>query len=92
MKRQTAVGSLFLLVGLVIIGAGLYPAIAKPPQTVSIVLVLIGVGVAVFGALLIPSVGAGEALHVFFVNVAGYIPIPGGRRSGDPPAPPPDKP
>lgn len=88
MKRQTLVGSLFLIVGLAIIGAGLYPALAHPPLPVSIWLVLVGVGVAVFGALIIPSVGAGDALKVLVLNFGSYIPVIGGRRSGDPPADP----
>lgn len=67
MKTQTVVGLIFLALGLVLVGVVLAPAVAAlrahaPAATIALVPLCVGIGVAVFGALVIPSSGAGQAV------------------------------
>jgi len=77
-KSDIFIGSLFIIVGFILVGFGLLHPVTKW-------LVLLGVGVAVFGALVFPSRGTKPALQTIVVAI-GSLPIFGGRRVGDPPA------
>jgi hypothetical protein len=86
MTRQTILGVLFLVVGLVVTGLALIPAVHGVAP--SLVFLLTGIGVALFGAYLIPSSGAPVALTQLFVSLGTTnLPIVGGRRASDPAAP-----
>lgn len=82
----TALGVVFLLVGLALVGVGVLPVIPAP-HTAHVMLtpLLIGVAFAVFGALLIPDAGAKTALTVIVTTAGPYLPT-FGRRKTDPPA------
>lgn len=49
-------------------------------------LLYVGIGVAVFGAWIMPTIST--SIYKLFVIVAPFIPVVGGRRQGDPPAQP----
>lgn len=104
MSRQTFLGWLFLVVGLLLIalaGAPIVVALrthAPPPPVTTLFLgfLCIGIVVAVFGAYLLPSSGAPVAVSQIIAVVGPYLPsvrIPGVSRAGDPtpkaPAPKP---
>jgi hypothetical protein len=94
MKRQTAVGLLFILVGLALLVLVASPVIvairahtALPDLSFS--LVLTGLGTALFGAWLLPSSGV-SATTVNILSVAGpYIPFGRRANSGEAAPPPP---
>lgn len=97
MSRQTALGYLFLAIGLGLIALATAPTVlglrAHPPVHVDVPLALLGFGVAlaVFGAWLLPESGAPAAVTGFVGVVGPYVPrIPGLSRVSDPkPAMPP---
>lgn len=92
--RQTAIGIVFLGLGLFLIGTAVAPVVIgmlEHPVThadVTLSVLFVGLAVSLFGALLIPFSGAAPALQVFVTLAAPYIPKLGGNRAGDPPAPP----
>lgn len=94
MTRQTLLGLLFLLVGLAIVATVLAPVVAAvvaktPAPAISLSLLVIGIGLALFGALLVPSSGVGPAMTQLTVVLSNTsLPFVGGRRAGDAPAPP----
>lgn len=74
------------LVGLAFMGAGGYTAwygLQHEQQT----LVYVGLGVALLGAMVLPSIF--PVFQRIIVFVAPYLPLVGGRRKDDPPAAPP---
>ncbi len=78
-------GVLLLLVG---VSMDIYEIQQKAPVKLFI---YVGTGLAIFGALLIPTILplAKQIVVVFFPN---GLPLPGGKRIGDPPANPPSPP
>lgn len=54
-------------------------------------LVWVGIGVGFGGALIVPSIFGAVKPVIIFLFPNG-IPLPGGRRLGDPPVPPPSGP
>lgn len=86
---QRTIGLLFLLIGIIITGVSLLPALQHPPASPLITILIIGIAVSVFGALLVPSSHAETALKSLTVIIAPYVPRFGGSRAGDPPVPPP---
>ena len=99
MKRQSALGLLFLLVGIALLFVVCAPVVVAikahvPVPGLSFSLVLTGLGTALFGAWLLPSSGVG-ATTVNILSVAGpYLPSLPGRRvnSGEQGAPPKEAP
>lgn len=89
MTRQTLLGALFLLVGLAIVAVVLAPVVVavigkSPAPTISVFLLTIGIGLAVFGAWLIPSSGVGQTVTQVTVALGGTsLPFFGGRRASD---------
>lgn len=89
MTRQTLLGALFLLVGLAIIAVVLAPVVVAvlakaPAPAISVFLLTIGIGLAVFGAWLIPSSGVGATVTQVTVALGGTtLPFFGGRRASD---------
>lgn len=81
--RQTFLGWLFLLVGLALTALAVLPATHRQP--VSFAFVALGVGVALFGAYLLPSSGAPVAVQQIITVLGPYVPLIGGRRASDPP-------
>jgi hypothetical protein len=104
MSRQTFLGWLFLGLGLLLValaGAPIVVALrthAPPPPLTMLFLVFLafGIGLAVFGAWLLPSSGVPAAGASFIAVIGPYLPsvrIPGVSRVDDPkPAPPAPKP
>jgi hypothetical protein len=89
MKRQTLLGLLFLLIGVVVIGAAVFPVLAHQP--IAIWPLVAGIALSVFGAWLIPSSGAGPVVNQIIVTLGNTnLPFLGGRRAGDNPSPPKD--
>lgn len=88
MKTQTALGWLFVLVGLTILAVALGPAIyalathgahVDPPLT----LLAVGIAVTVFGAWLLPSSHVGTTVREVRVELADTeLPFIGRRRQG----------
>lgn len=101
-NRQTLLGYVFLLLGLLIVllaGAPILIALrahtAPPPVTVLfLVFLLIGILVAIFGAWLVPNSGTSTAFTQFVVAAGPLLNrIPGLSRVGDPKPPlPPESP
>ena len=90
LHRRTTIGVLFIVLGLVIIGAALYPVVYRVLPNVWIL--GLGVVVAILGGIILPSSGTGPALERLVVLAGPWIPrVPGLSRVGDPkpPAPPP---
>ena len=86
MSRPTIIGILFLLIGLAIVAVVLAPVFVAikahaPFAAPSVTLLIIGLAVLVFGALLIPFSGAGGAASSLLVIAGPYIPT-FGRRVG----------
>lgn len=92
-KASGRIGILFLLLGIVIIAAALAPVIQHPPAAIAVPILVAGIVVAIFGALIVPSSGAGPALAKIVVVVGPYMPFAGpGRRAGEADGPsPPEK-
>ena len=83
----TALGVVFLALGLALVGVAVLPVVPAPHTAhVALTPLLIGVGLAVFGALLIPDANAKTALTVIVTTAAPYLPW--GRRKDDVPPPP----
>lgn len=93
-RRQFLIGFLFLVIGVLLILLAVSPVIigllSKPRVhgDVSLAFLAIGVSVAVFGAWLVPSSGAGPVVQQIITVAGPYIPRIGGSRAGDPPQPP----
>jgi hypothetical protein len=104
MTRQTALGILFLALGLLLVGIAVAPVVAlliahQPAPavtTVFVAFILVGVVTAIFGGFLLPSSGVPAATTQLITIAGPYIPrFPGVSRVGDPPSLPPaggDKP
>lgn len=72
MTRQTLLGLLFLLIGLAIIAVVLAPVVLAikahtAPADLSVMQLVIGLAVTVFGAIVIPSSGAAPAIQNILV-------------------------
>lgn len=88
MKRQAVLGVVFLALGVLVIIAAIWPVLSHQP--IALWPLVAGIAVAVFGAWLIPSSGAGTVVNQMIVSLGNTnLPLVGGRRSNDPPAPPP---
>lgn len=78
---------LHVVVGLFFMGGGawmVYYAINHPP--LNKVLLYGGGGTTLFGALILPTIL--PVVKQIVVFIVPYIPLIGGKRAGDPPAPP----
>jgi hypothetical protein len=74
-----------LLIGTVFVGGGgwlAYYSLAKENH----MMVYVGIGVSVFGAMLLPSVFP-VARNIYITFFPNGLPLIGGRRQGDPPSP-----
>jgi hypothetical protein len=88
MTRQTILGILFLIVGLIItavmlapLGVSAFHGQAVAVTMTSIIMLAIGVGVAIYGAFLLPSSGAKHALHDLSVELSeSTLPVVGGHK------------
>lgn len=78
--RQTILGVLFLAIGIAVLTVGLGNTPVDKFVTV------LGLAIAIFGAVMIPSSGAGDAAQKFVTVFGAYIPRVGGSRPADPPA------
>lgn len=104
MKRQTLLGLLFLCVGLAIVAVVLAPVVAavfakQPAPPISVFLLCVGIGVALFGAWEIPSSGIGTTAGQVVVTLGKTkVPFFGGAPTTTTtvevttPAPPPTLP
>lgn len=99
MSRQTFLGYLFLLLGVLAFLGALAPVaigLLSHPRVhgdASISVLTIGFVVALFGAWLLPSSGAPAAGAQMVAVIGPYVPrIPGLSRVGDPPSAPPQTP
>lgn len=98
MTRPTLFGLLFLVIGFAIVTVVLAPVLVaiKAHAVIvepSVTLLVIGLAVLVFGALLIPFSGASGAASSLLVIAGPYIPSFGRRAaSGEVTAPPKDEP
>jgi hypothetical protein len=89
MKRQTVLGVVFLIVGVLVLLAALASVLQK--QLPSLPFVGIGLGTAIFGAWLVPSSGVGDTVNQISITGGNTI-LPvvggrGGRRAGEVVAP-----
>jgi hypothetical protein len=94
MIRASVIGFLFLVVGLVLIGLGAAPAVlgilATPHVRGDVDLTVLGIGIflAIFGAWLVPSSGAGVAFSQIVLASGPLLDrVPGLSRVGDPKPP-----
>lgn len=89
MSRAVAgsvMGVLFLAVGLALVGVVVLPVLPAPHSAhVALTPLLVGVGLAVFGALLVDATETRTALTVIVTTAAPYLPW---SRRKDDPAPP----
>lgn len=73
-------GLLFLLLGTLIIVAALAPVLQHPPALPNTWILIAGVVVAIFGALMVPNSGADHAIDKIAVTVQNTnLPFVGGR-------------
>lgn len=77
---KVVAGFLFIIVGIVAAYLGM--------ENEEHFFVWLGIGVAVFGAWLLPTLGD-QITKIYVTVFPNGIPFLGGRRAGDPPAPPP---
>jgi tellurite resistance protein TehA-like permease len=88
MTRQTILGILFLVFGLVVAAVMLAPLAisafhgqAAPITMTAVVVLCVGVGLAIYGAFLLPSSGAKSAFHDLSVELSeSSLPVVGGHK------------